>query len=335
MRCLIFSYLVVVLSITGFLFSPVYGQEAPTYDDPFYKLKGAGGILGEGTNSPFQRVEESVDPFTGNLNLLHTDIDLPGNGGLDLLIQRTYNSRIWGRKDTSFPGLVAKNEKSVLGIGWSFHFGRVLNPWGTGSANRFLPDNPVIEMPDGSTHPLYRDKNNSGQKISREYWLYESFSTSGPARFELTLTDGTLYTFVDDKFYVTGDGIQVLPVESIETTDGNTINFTYDSSDGRLITRIDDSTGRAITFTYQTISGSGYSHKALKSISVNGKLYRYYYTVIDAMIFLDEVDPPIGPSWEYTYYTSGDQKYELKTVEYPSGAVLTYDYDDRVKPFFS
>jgi len=90
--------------------------------------------------------------FTGNLNLLHTDVLLPGNGELDLKIQRSYNSRIRGGRPVST--LVADAEKSLLGLGWSFHFGRVRNPGGTGIDG----DNPIIEMPDGSTYPVYRDK---------------------------------------------------------------------------------------------------------------------------------------------------------------------------------
>src|SRR2546428_500807 len=163
-----FLLVVPALMIMVGLDSPAFAQESSTYDDPFYKQKGTNQIIEDRRLSPFQQVKESVDPFTGNLNLLHTDVILPGNGGLDLKIQRTYNSRIWGRKDTDFPGLVAFNEKSVMGIGWSFHFGRVLNPGGSGSINRFDPRNPIVELPDGSNHPLYQDNHDFSRLISRE-----------------------------------------------------------------------------------------------------------------------------------------------------------------------
>jgi uncharacterized protein DUF6531 len=38
---------------------------------------------------------EHIDPLTGNLLLTFTDLVLPGNAGLDLRIQRTYNSKIY------------------------------------------------------------------------------------------------------------------------------------------------------------------------------------------------------------------------------------------------
>src|SRR5687767_4038605 len=88
-------------------------QEPSTYDDPFYKLKGESNVSQLQRGTTFFGVTESIDPFTGNLSLVHTDIHLPGNGGFDLLIRRSYNSRIWGRRDVSNPGLVALNERSV------------------------------------------------------------------------------------------------------------------------------------------------------------------------------------------------------------------------------
>lgn len=35
---------------------------------------------------------EFIDPFSGVLHLRHVDLFIPGNGGLDIKIQRTYNS---------------------------------------------------------------------------------------------------------------------------------------------------------------------------------------------------------------------------------------------------
>ncbi len=286
-------------------------------EDPFYQQKGSFDIPRERTVSPFQHVEESVDPFTGNLNLLHTDLILPGNGGLDLKIHRSYNSRIWGRKDTSFPGLIASNERSVMSLGWSFHFGRVRNP---GS------DSPVIEMPDGSTHPMYQSSV-AGQKISRERWIFRF--NNNISKYELVLTDGTVYTFAPANQYGTADGVVIYQVDSITTPNGNTITLSYQTGDPRLITSILDSANRSITFNYTTITNGTClvdhnHHKALTSIVANGKTYTYFYQLINCSLLLTEAKPPVGPSWKYTYHTTNPGLYELKTVTYPSGAVLTY-----------
>jgi len=59
---------------------------------------------------------EKIDPFSGKLSLHHTDIYLPGNGGLDLSVFRSYTSR--GITAASIYG-----HRGVNGIGWTLHFG--------------------------------------------------------------------------------------------------------------------------------------------------------------------------------------------------------------------
>ena len=47
---------------------------------------------------------EHIDPFTGGLILTFEDIRLPGNGGLDPVIQRTFNSKNTCNAWTGTPG---------------------------------------------------------------------------------------------------------------------------------------------------------------------------------------------------------------------------------------
>lgn len=79
-----------------FIMSPsfTHAQVETELDDPFYGQKGTDAIIGAYSSAPFLDVVETVDPFSGNLNLLHTDTLLPGNGGLDINVQRAYNSRV-------------------------------------------------------------------------------------------------------------------------------------------------------------------------------------------------------------------------------------------------
>jgi YD repeat-containing protein len=303
-----------LISLFILILSPFLLADDTYLKDPFY-------TEGHLINAPAKgSVYEYVDPFSGYLTLVHTDIFLPGNGGLDLRIMRTYNSCIWGRRDTSFPGLIAWNENSPVGIGWSLHMGIVRNPYGTGSANRFLPDNPVVEMPDGSQHILFKDRNNSTRFISREYWIYKNVGTG---KWELTLTDGTKYIFEynTNAGYATFDGVQVAQVTSIEHPNGvSKITIYYDKRNGySYIDKIRDSTGRYVYFYYD------FTNHRLTKISGAGITYNYYYTTIDSKNFLIEVKPPEGNSWKYTYYTS---TYELDKITYPYGGTIEYDYSD-------
>ena len=59
---------------------------------------------------------EHVDPMTGNLLLTFTDLELPGNAGFDLRIQRTYNSKFY--ENYSNLGVYELGEDSWAGLGW-------------------------------------------------------------------------------------------------------------------------------------------------------------------------------------------------------------------------
>ena len=89
---------------------------------------------------------ESVDPASGGLTVVQTDLVLPGNAGLDLAITRVYNSKFRPNYES---GDLTLEERSWVGIGWKLHFGRVINPTSTQSGAT------QIEMPDGSRHALY------------------------------------------------------------------------------------------------------------------------------------------------------------------------------------
>src|SRR5687768_9595242 len=65
---------------------------------------------------------EHVDPASGTLLITATDLVLPGNAGLDLVVQRVYNSGIFPDYNA---GSTALEEDSWAGIGWRLHFGRV------------------------------------------------------------------------------------------------------------------------------------------------------------------------------------------------------------------
>lgn len=163
--------------------------------DPFlaeYKFLSESSLPDDGS------VKEHVDPHSGYLTLTHTDVFLPGNSGLDVRLMRAYKSSIWGSRDSIFSGLIAYDERSPLGIGWSMHMGIVRNPRGVTGQNPgsgLVPNNPVVEMPDGSVHSLYRIPGSSPiQYMSKEFWIFRPASGDSD-KWELLLTDGTIYTF--------------------------------------------------------------------------------------------------------------------------------------------
>jgi len=91
---------------------------------------------------------ERIDPYTGELNLVYTDLRLPGKGGHDLVINRTYNS--------SRPKNI---EKTLLGVGWDIHFGRL----------RIDKPKVSIELQDGTVNQATKEQIDSNLQITYDY----------------------------------------------------------------------------------------------------------------------------------------------------------------------
>ena len=91
---------------------------------------------------------EVVDPFSGNLILQYVDINLPGPGGFNLMVNRFYNSNF--RYDAFADDYVYIKAPTTIGLGWKLHMGE-LRIW-----DAVPPDPPVyeIELPDGSVHSM-------------------------------------------------------------------------------------------------------------------------------------------------------------------------------------
>lgn len=125
-----------------------------------------------------QNVSENIDPFTGSLQRQYVDLHLPGNGGFDLKVIRSYNS-------SSVEPLnpAAYDSSSGAGVGWSIHFGRVLkNKERTICLNKnaqTVADNPVLELPDGSRQLLAFTGNTSPLMLTTQRWRADCINSGG------------------------------------------------------------------------------------------------------------------------------------------------------------
>jgi hypothetical protein len=75
-------------------------------------------------------VDERVDPFGGSLQLAYVDLVVPGQGGLDIKLQRHYTSNLWLTRPgnaASFPPYPkAPLADGPAGLGWTLDLGRVV-----------------------------------------------------------------------------------------------------------------------------------------------------------------------------------------------------------------
>lgn len=260
---------------------------------------------------------ESIDPFTGQLVRTYTDLSLPGNGGLDLNIQRAYYSKL---------------------LQWKISFGRIKR------ANNVV----TVELPDGSVHYGYKDSITDNENFTtKDFWkIYFPDTPRENDRPFVRTSSGVKYTFDSD------DVAGYYSTTSIEKNNNEiTIHYTDDvDAIQPLIDYVVDSVERRISFEYTSYSGSVISlYKPTKfyhcpdfgnSCAASERITtKYIYYEGDQSlgginpIVLKEVRPPLGASWHYLYNQVNTIN-RLETVVSPNGGVskYTYDFVDKYTP---
>ena len=293
---------------------------------------------------------EHIDPFSGSLQYHYVDLVVPGNGGLDIKVQRSYTAPQQNL-----------GEHTPWGLHWTMHFGRVVKK---DTAVCFSPnalnqnDNPRLELPDGSTNVLFsvtKTNQTDPDYITKDRWRADctsaTTSTGTNGAFRITSPEGTVYemtqmTFATSSTYVNG-ALHNIPFyiwspSRITDRNGNYLEFTYAriaTSGPTLLDKITASDGRVVTFNY---TNRDRDNALLTSVSANGQTWRYAYTQVfppndtftnDYWYHLSEVQSPGGSNalvWKYDYFAWDApphlNRYALKTVTHPYGGKITYEY---------
>lgn len=325
-----------LLCITLIGSAPAYAVIPDFYEEP--------GIM-SGRDYLHQSDNEYIDPFSGLLNLHYVDIDIPGNGGLDLKVQRAYTSR--GYMAESIFGF-----RSVNGVGWTLHFGRVVKPSDNvcaGDVTGNILDNPVIELPDGSRHILYyaRSIDPAGPLyITSDRWKADC-APNGDGLI-VTSPEGVRYTMLQKRdtfawgarefsWYATeirdlnnnviwvgyrNDSGQLgyVLIDNVTTSDGRTLVFSY-VDEGTYDVRLSSITARHGTNAADWVTYQYVYNQVLNSIGnpINGNYWH-----------LTQVLRPDGKSWVYEYNpidaSLSPGYHSLRKVTNPYGGVTNYTY---------
>lgn len=265
-----------------------------------------------------QSFNEVIDTFTGKLQYHFTDLVIPGNGGMDLAIRRSYNS-IDDPLVTLTPW--SRFEQNPLGLGWTMHMGRVLrgaaqgicsSSWATSS------NNPVLELPDGQRQVLY-------ERGDGTWWTKDFWRASCPNGFPVVQSpDGTSYEMSAQGGIFGEAGEQQIAYYAGRIVDrnGNWFNLTYQFLPNGVyaLQQITTNDGRGVTFAY---NGS-----SLSTITDNtGRVWRYTVTAgVGGHNYLDQVQRPDGRSWKYAYHAASPGTGSMRRIEYPTGGSIDYEY---------
>ncbi|OGB19419.1 MAG: hypothetical protein A2W72_22125 [Burkholderiales bacterium RIFCSPLOWO2_12_67_14] len=271
-----------------------------------------------------QAVNEAVDNFSGRLQYHFTDLFIPGNGGMDLAIQRSYNAI---DDPLATPADWSTYERSPVGLGWTMHMGRVIrgaekqicsSQWAVASAN------PVFERADGNRQVLYEhDQAESTMWITKDFWR----ATCQSGAFHVQSPDGTTYemTEMGHSFGDPGSLQRSYYAGRIVDRNGNWIKLDYVflPYGTYALSQITTSDGRSVSLDYTADS-------TLSTITDNltGRVWRY--TVASGPgghVYLNEVQRPDGLSWKYAYHANTPGTGSMSRIEYPSGGSIDYVYD--------
>jgi YD repeat-containing protein len=287
-----------------------------------------------------QSLNEHIDPFSGTLQLKYTDITVPGNGGMDINVNRVYVSL----QDYPLPLL------GINGVGWVMHFGRIVTPQrhagkicGQAAYAESAGDNPALELPDGGRELLVLNSiEDDGSLITRSNW--RGHCVAGQAGMVVTSPDGTKYTMNHATFL---QGEPSWMTTRIEDVHGNWIRIDYQVNPAGIsyITEIyrseEGSSQAVVTYEYEDQGTAGIK---LSAITANGQRWQYFYEPITGYTYGDyqhlvAVQRPDGRRWQYAYNPEAKDPnpddnireltpggHSLRQMVYPHGATIDYTY---------
>ncbi|CAN7597987.1 hypothetical protein [Acidovorax sp. LjRoot194] len=272
-----------------------------------------------------QSHHESIDPFTGSLQRHYVDIRIPGNGGLDLKVIRSYNS-------SNVDPASAGQPRTTAGWGWTIHFGRILKAReGFPCFNKnveTVAENPVLELPDGSRQLLTFTNQNSPMALTTQRWRADC--NPGGDGLIVTSPDGVEYQMTQALgFSSTSSPVYEWHTKKITDRNGNSITINYASASSSEIRTVTTSDGRSLTFSYD---GAGSAIPRIRSITGAGQTYQYSYQAsgISGIYQLTRVVRPDNNDWTYEYNGNNGTSagsYLMRSAKTPQGGTISYSYD--------
>ncbi|MGC4062119.1 MAG: hypothetical protein QM749_15250 [Aquabacterium sp.] len=339
------------------------------------------------SNNPYESAFEHIDPKTGQVTVVSNDMIVPGNGGLDIVVQRVYTIEGYdldGGSSGPYPGgprlmgelwdinipSIYKDSYSVAGAdslvrksspgGCQFTmFGDIYNrpPYGI-----YLPTLQLTSVEGGRrvTKPLYRASiTESGySEITVDNWRSQCITDPADGNWGRVIyaPDGKRYVYS----YHPGSSYQWY-LTKVSDRNGNWLQYNYGSAwspdNWPVLNSITSSDGRQINFTYINILGRPH----IASIAGPSGTVRYSYETYTTSRYAGATPGPLADVsfpwrslslsrvrltkvtladntyWSMSYYpmqslgdiyTSVSENYDkLQSITTPAGGVVTYNYD--------
>lgn len=244
----------------------------------------------------------SVDPYMGMLKVRHLDLLIPGNGGLDIKVMRTYDSS----RVVQFG--VGGGQTSPIGNGWSLHFGymtgyKVCQPGTSG----WTP--PTIQLPDGAEFRLAKGPLGFAHLYtSRDGWAADCANVTTGEGLIVYSPEGMKYEMTVKGVLGAVVGANIYYVKKITDRHGNWLSFDYQVTNNKAyVLKLTANDGRVVDFSYAPGTTTG---ERLAAIKAGGRSWTFDYALSGT---------PLSPA-------NKTQAFELAKVTRPDGSIWRYEY---------
>ncbi|MCC6443835.1 MAG: RHS repeat protein, partial [Armatimonadetes bacterium] len=278
-----------------------------------YRIKGFSG-----SHPWWPTYRAGVTVGTGNVSAGGTDLAIPAGRGLGVSVQRTYNSH----DDTVGP----------FGIGWSHSFDVFIKEDAAGQEEHKKKDGTrafVLRNADG----LYTPPEWSRDTYTSTYQAVDN--GDGTLRSEaiedtIVTKEGMRYSF-QKKGTVSSTPLRRLT--TIKDRNDNQITLTYGTAvtyangdTDTLLSSVEDSVGRQITFTWTNFGSQQNPIYRVTSISDGTRTVSYQYNTDFNLWKVTQTVGGVNRIWMYTYTTQNGETGLLASVADPVGNTITYSY---------
>lgn len=287
-------------------------------------LRNVNGWQGMGSCEIQNCSGDPVHLITGNVYHVERDISIPGRGGLPIVFERSYNSRMANNDSTCIP----------IGCGWTHSFNHTIKFYGTA-------DGPAkVSWVDGTgNEKFFSTTAQTAGNITLNVVLANSpgvhvtFRREANGTYTIKEKNGLLYTFASVNG--TAAGGQRARLLSIADRNANTLTMTYTGND---LTSVKDGLKRSLNFAYvngriaQVTDFAAPTPRSFTySYEADGDLASYRNAA--ASLTMPTADS--GPV-TYTYYTAADGKnldHALKQYRLPNGNGMAFEYYANARAF--
>jgi RHS repeat-associated protein len=267
----------------------------------------------------FTQNGDNVNPANGLMNFFHTDVSVPGRGGVDLALSRIYQQ----------PRYFVKSTGTAYG-NTVFPFCNMGQYWGLD-----LPwmDGTYVYLSNGMRFVIqWGNEGNTNEFVNHDsvHFVLKKVIKTGFDGYELITSSGTRYAFANDAPYrlqMISDLQGYDPDAAVYSAPLNAITFQYDGN-GRLATIRDVALNRAITLEYNA------NGLLWAVVQPDGGVTSYWYTSVTDTLgtrwFLTSVNDPGNRATALSYNSSAN--YLLNSVSYPSNGKVSWTYSQDNTP---